>query len=144
MCYCFLRNLTDPLNDGFTAWQNRLADEQNESSAKPLKEFNGSLLRFGQAIEYKPSSPEDHERIHKFGSQTILGIWVGYDQATGGGWSGAYRIIDQEEVENGENASDIDVKRIKEVIVPNGVPSFPLAQGTLKQPCPGSRRSRKR
>ena len=41
LCYCFRRNDTDLLNVGFTAWQNRLADEQNESSAKPLKEFNG-------------------------------------------------------------------------------------------------------
>ena len=122
MCYCVLRDLTDPLHDGFAAWQDRIADAQNESSAKPLKEFNGYLLRFGHAIEYKPSSPEDHERIHKFGNKTLPGILVGYDQATGGGWSGDYRIIDQEEVENAENASDIHVKRIKEIVVLDGVP----------------------
>ena len=85
MCYCFLRNLIDPLNDGFTAWQNRLANKQNESSVKPLKEFNGYLLRFDQAIEYKPSSPEDHERIHNSGSKTLPRTFVGYDQAIGGG-----------------------------------------------------------
>ena len=34
-------------------------------------------------------------------------------------------------------------KRIEQIIIPPGRPIFPLADGSIKQPCPGARRKRR-
>ena len=67
---------------------------------------------------------------------------MGYRQSvrTGGNWTGDYFIIDAEEIDNAENASDVNLRRVKEIVVPDGTPNFPLANGSLQQPSPGARR----
>ena len=77
-CFCFLHNLTDKQADGFTVWQNRLADSANASSAHPLQPYTGSIVAFGTAVEYKPSAPKYTERTNKFGPKTLPGIFIGY------------------------------------------------------------------
>ena len=86
-CFCFLYNLTDKQADGFTAWQNRLADSGNASSAYPLKPYNGLTVAFGATFGYKPSAPKDTERTSKIDPKTLTGIFIGYHQLAGGAWS---------------------------------------------------------
>ena len=69
--------------------------------------------------------------------------WQNRLQLVGGAWSGDYYIVDIEELENAESAADVHVKRIKGIVVPPGKPISPLADGSVKQPCPGARRKRR-
>ena len=93
-CYCFLHNLTDLGNDGYTAWQNRITCPTNNACQHPITEFKGYRLAFGQAIQYVPKSPKDIERLHKMGRKTLDGIFVGYKQKSGGNWTGDYYVVD--------------------------------------------------
>jgi hypothetical protein len=95
-CYCFLRNATDILQDGFTAFQNRYH-----------RKFKGKLIPFGAAVGYKPNSPKDLDRLQKFGDKTLLGLFVGYHLHAGGHWSGEYLVVDLEELGEAEAARDV-------------------------------------
>jgi hypothetical protein len=128
-CYCFLRNVADKLQDGFTAYQNRYH-----------RKFKGKLVPFGAAVSYKPSSPKDLDRLPKFGDKTLPGLFVGYHLHAGGSWSGDYLVVDLEELGEAEAARDVHIKRIKELDIPLGKWSFPLADGTAQQPGANQRR----
>ena len=126
-CYCFLRNVVDLLIDGQTAWMKRFGVD-----------FDGPTIPFGAEVLYKPSSNEDAKRIHRFGNKLLSGIFVGYACHAGGGWTGDFYIIDQEEIDTAENRSDVYVKRIKagEVHLVKDKDSFvfPMVQYKLNQP----------
>ena len=72
-CYCFLRNATDKLHDGFTAFQNRYH-----------RKFKGKLIPYGAAVGYEPISPKDLDSLPKFGDKTLSGLFVGYQLHAGG------------------------------------------------------------
>lgn len=92
----------------------------------------------GAEVRYKPIAEKDKERLRKFGSKMLSGIFVGYEQQAGGGWSGDLLLADWDEIENAECIADMCVKRFKakevEVVKVNGKERFPLAEGDLKQP----------
>ncbi|MDP7560267.1 MAG: DNA cytosine methyltransferase, partial [Planctomycetota bacterium] len=128
MCFCFLRNIVDLLKSGNTAWSKRFGSN-----------FKGPVIPFGAQITYKPIREKDKERLHKFGTKTLSGVFVGYDQQAGGFWSGDLKIVDQEELANAVHISDMHVKRFKanEVHVEldqEGEFQFPLAAGDWAQP----------
>ena len=77
MCYCFLRNVSDVLQNGHTAYYNRYKID-----------FQGPLIPFGAHIEYKPLSEKDIERLHTYGPKVRSGICMGYHQKAGGAWTG--------------------------------------------------------
>ena len=72
------------------------------------------------------------------GSFGKWGIFLGYDQRAGGGWSGDLYVADWEEIENAENFNEIYKKRFKasevDTIKIDGEYRFPLSEGLLKQP----------
>ena len=132
-CFCFLRVIYDLLDDDKTAYERRF-------NAK----FTGPVIPFGAEITYLPISDKDKKRVHQFGSKVLSGIFLGYDQQEGGGWSGDLMVLDWEEIENASHFSDIHIKRFKssEVNVHKVGENFrfPLAEGVLRQP--GSERNK--
>ena len=130
VCYCFLRNIIDILADGKTAYYHRFGIN-----------FPGPKIPFGCEVKYKPSSPADEDKVHKFGDKMLPGIFLGYDQQAGGGWSGDLLLADQEELAAADSVSDVYIRRIPqkevEVILVGGKWVFPLAVGSLQQPTGG-------
>jgi hypothetical protein len=94
-------------------------------------DFTGPIIPFGAQIKYAPISQKDKERVHKFGDKTLAGVFLGYEQHAGGGWSGDLLIADWEEIENAENASEIYPKRFKgnHCHLPGGEILFPFSGG---------------
>ena len=119
--------------EGFTAFQNRFT-----------KEFLGPLIPLGAEVKYMPIGKKDTARLHKFGNKRLPAVFIGYGQQAGGNWDGTLLIADWEEIVNAERASEIHVKRYKanevNVMKVNDTFRFPLAEGIIKQPSPGSRR----
>ena len=132
MCALFLANVMDVLLDGETSYKKRF--EVN---------FQGPIIPFGAAVEYKPTSQKDRDRLHKMGKKTLLGIHAGYSQRHGGGWNEDLLIYDQEEIAAAENASEVYIKRVfHKTVFPlkeEGKFTFPLARGDLSQPGPRPR-----
>ena len=56
---------------------------------------------------YKPTSPSDESKVHKFGNKLLPGIFLGYDQEAGGAWSGDYLILDAAELQRAVRVSDV-------------------------------------
>ena len=106
-CFCFLRNVTEKLRDGFTPYENRFHTK-----------FKGPIIPFGAEIQYLPSAPKDEERRAKYGAKTLSGIFTGYDQQAGGSWSGDVWLADWDDLEQAETAGGIKLKRVgaKEIV----------------------------
>ena len=76
------------------------------------------------------------------GSKTLPGIFMGYCQHAGGGWTGDLLVLDPEQLEKAEGSHQVYIKRFKspEVIVTNKgstddpVFLYPVASGKVKQP----------
>ena len=138
-CYCFLRNVHDIQSEGKTPFSLRFGED-----------FTGPIIPFGAEVTYKPITDKDKERLHKYGRKELNGIFVGYAQHAGGGWTGDLLLVDSEEIEDAESVSDIYIKRFKaQEVNPTKIADnfrFPLAQGDLRQPGaqPRTRRSRSR
>ena len=54
-CYTYLRNITDLLSDGKTAYERRFGQP-----------FEGPLIPFGSLVEYHPITARNQSRIHQF------------------------------------------------------------------------------
>ena len=101
-CYCFLRCVHDKLQGDRTAFEKRFES--------PLK---GPIIPFGAQVEYKPSQQTDIQRLHQFGKKVLAGIFLGYVQHSGGGWTGDLLIADWQQVELATCSADIHSKRFK-------------------------------
>ena len=51
------------------------------------------------------------ERVDKFSSKLLSGVFVGYDPRAGCSWSGDLYVIDSEEMKSAEHVSEVYVKR---------------------------------
>ena len=100
--------------------------------------FPGPLIPFGAAVDYKPSSEQDKRRLHEFGPSVLAGIFMGYSQQNGGGWSNDLLILDQEDISEAESVKDVYLKRIPasqvNVMKVQDKYRFPLLTGELRQP----------
>lgn len=80
----------------------------------------------------------------KIRDKTLRGIFAGYIQRAGGGWSGDLKVYDWEQMENSEHISDVHPRTIKGAeVFPTMYGNsfhFPLAEGDLKQPDYGRQR----
>ena len=72
------------------------------------------------------------------GKTVLSGVFPGYDQQEGGGWSGDLCILDWDEIENAQHFSDMHIKRFKSSEVLAAMEGdkfrFPLAEGILRRP----------
>ena len=87
-CYTYLRNIQDLLSDGETPFE--------RCFGKPVE---GSIIPFGSLIEYYPISAKDQTRIHQFGKQVLLGLFLGCALYAGEIWKGDILAADIEELE---------------------------------------------
>ena len=101
-------------------------------------QFKGPIIPFGAQIEYKPSQQCDIMRLHQFGKKMRSGVFLGYVQHAGGGWTGYLTIIDWQQVEQASTNSDIYAKRFKaaevEIVFKQDAYCFPIAEGELRMP----------
>ena len=103
------------------------------------EDFRGPIIPFGAKINYKPSGEKDLDDMPKLGTKLRDGLFVGYDQMSGGGWSGDLYVLDCNQLSAAEAIYDVYVRRIKaeEVFVDkdaHGNFVFPCADGKLAQP----------
>ena len=87
MCFCMLHNVHDFKSDGITAYKARFGED-----------FDGPIIPFGCAVTYRPSRKKDQDALSKMGQKTCEGIFMGYHQRHGGGWSGDVEVIDSLEL----------------------------------------------
>ena len=106
-CYCFLRNVVDLIQTA------KMSEPKTAYEMRFGSSFRGPVVPFGAAVTYKPSAEKDKERLHKFSAKTLQGIFMGYYQQAGGGWSGDLFIIDIDELEEAEDAADVYIKKLK-------------------------------
>jgi len=127
VCFCFLRNVVDILLSGHTAYFGRFGVD-----------YTGPTIPFGAEIEYQPSSQKDIKRLHSMAHKTLPGIFLGYVQHAGGGWSGDVNVLDWEELDKADYVSQCNIRRFKaeevHAVKPGGKFIFPLAEGDLRQP----------
>ena len=71
-----------------------------------------SYNSFWAEITYLSITEKDKARLHQFGLKVLSGIFLGYEQQEGGGWSGEPLVLDWEEIENPEHFSDIHIKHL--------------------------------
>ena len=64
-CYCYLRNVEEPLADEKTLYGRRFGEP-----------FEGPVIPFGAKVEYHPISAKDQSRLHQFGKQVSLGAFL--------------------------------------------------------------------
>ena len=124
-CYCFLRCVHDKVAGNQTAFERRFQAP-----------FKGPIIPFGAQITYKPSDPNWIKKLHQFGKKMMAGIFLGYAQHTGGGWTGDLLIADWQQVENAIRDTQIHLKRFKagevDVVQRYGDFCFPVAEGDLR------------
>ena len=116
-CYCYLRNIQDPLSDWKTPYERRFGQP-----------FNGPVFPFGAMVEYHPISGKDLSRLHQFGPNVL---------SAGGIWKGDIVIADIEELEE-MDASEIHARRLnaKEVVTPMKVGHLKYSQSQLERSKP--------
>ena len=125
-CFLFLRNATVMLEDGNTAYRNRFKAD-----------FKGPKIPFGALVHYLPITPKDKSRTHAFGSKLLPGVFLGYSQQAGGGWSGDLLLADWEALSACTDVKKFPIKRFKhkEVtpIMDGDSFRFPAAEAKSKQ-----------
>ena len=87
-CYCFLRNV-----------YLKLANHRAPFEMRYGEPFTGPIIPFGSEISYKSISDKDKARLPSFGVGLLSGVFVGYKQHAGGGWTGDLMIADWDEIE---------------------------------------------
>ena len=85
--YCFLRNVVDLAAHGQTPYHARFGTP-----------FKGPVIPFGAEVTHKPITAKELEELHQFGLKVLSGIFMGYHQHAGGGWSGDVFVADWSEV----------------------------------------------
>ena len=132
-----MRNIADEQRSGHTSYYARFGES-----------FGGPIIPFGAEVPYKPITDKDIVRLHKFGSKMLSGVFVGYEQRAGSGWSGNLLIVDWDEIENTDAVCDIYPKTINaeevQPILLSGKFRFPIAEGALCQPDAGGKSKRGR
>ena len=66
-CYTCLRNVQDLLYDGKTPYERRFRQP-----------FKGPIIPFCSLVEYHPFTAKDQSRVHQFGKNVLLGLFLGY------------------------------------------------------------------
>ena len=80
--------------------------------------FEGYLIPFGAAVQYKPESDTDTKQIRKYGGKTLDGLFIGYHCHHGGRWSKDYLILDVASMKSAECVSDFKINRVRTILEP--------------------------
>ena len=99
-CFCFLRNVVLALEGGDTAYKKRFGSD-----------FTGPLIPFGAMVKYHPITQKDKGRVHQMSDKLLPGVFLGYSQQSGGGWSGDLLLCDWEQLAAADSCNEVLVKR---------------------------------
>ena len=80
LCVCHLLNV-EPNDDELSAWCKLHGSE-----------FAGKLIPYGARVNYKPPKTRDAGQLHKFGPDSIPGVFAGYHIGPGMHWSRQYKV----------------------------------------------------
>ena len=135
--FCILRNVHDGFASGKTGYEQRF----NEP-------FRGAIIPFVAAITFKPSNLETIAQIAKMGKKDRDGIFMGYDQKHGGGYTDNMWVLDGMKLTHVETTDEVHSERVheKETTVlkdVNGSFFFPVLSGDREQPCDGRNMTRR-
>ena len=83
LCYCFLKNVVDLLDNDETAYKRRFN-----------MDYVGPLIPFGAEVTWQPITDKDKARCHQLGSKTLSGIFIGYGQKGNCSWNGELVVAD--------------------------------------------------
>ena len=137
LCYWFLRCIVDITTHEKTAYEVRFGEP-----------FRGPVIPFGAHVSYNPQSPDDKARLHQMAEKTLQGIFAGYKQQAGGGFSGELIILDWDNLNEANTVGQVYERSIPHTEVflelVNDQFHFPLASGDLNQPGERAHDSRKR
>jgi hypothetical protein len=120
VCYCVLRNVSDPNRSNKTAYENRFGVP-----------FHGALIPFGCLVSYRPPPEKESTSQLKFEPRTRYGLFAGYHFHSGGHWPGDYLIIDAHAYASAESSRLCRPFRVKEVLPPASQ-EFPVRTGSLR------------
>ena len=102
MCFNFIWNVTQLVKQyGKTPYHLRFK-----------RPFKGPVWAFGCEVHFKPVAPNDKQFLHKFGPNTLPGIFVGYTQyENGGDWKKSeLQIILKHDLENKTTAQEVHIR----------------------------------
>ena len=131
-CYCFLTNITD-----ISVGQTKTPYELRFGAP-----YNGIVLPFGAACEYKPESVKGKFLVRPFGQQMLPAIFVGYHQREGGKPSGDYLVLDSNMMFHATSWRDLPIYRVTVLNVPETL-SFPLRKHSILKKLPSILRQNK-
>ena len=80
LCVCHLLNV-EPNDDELSAWCKLHGTD-----------FAGKLIPYGARVNYKPSKTREAGQLHKFGPDSIPGVFAGYHIGPGMHWSRQYKV----------------------------------------------------
>ena len=80
LCVCHLLNV-EPNDDEISAWCKLHGSE-----------FAGKLIPYGARVNYKPPKTREAGQLHKFGPDSIPGVFAGYHIGPGMHWSRQYKV----------------------------------------------------
>ena len=80
LCVCHLLNV-EPNDDELSAWCKLHASD-----------FAGKLIPYGARVNYKPPKTREAGQLHKFGPDSIPGVFAGYHIGPGMHWSRQYKV----------------------------------------------------
>ena len=80
LCVCHLLNV-EPNDDELIAWCKLHASD-----------FAGKLIPYGARVNYKPPKTREAGQLHKFGPDSIPGVFAGYHIGPGMHWSRQYKV----------------------------------------------------
>jgi len=80
LCVCHLLNV-EPNDDELSAWCKLHGSD-----------FAGKLIPYGARVNYKPPKTREAGQLHKFGPDSIPGVFAGYHIGPGMHWSRQYKV----------------------------------------------------
>ena len=80
LCVCHLLNV-EPTDDELSAWCKLHGTD-----------FAGKLIPYGARVNYKPPKTREAGQLHKFGPDSIPGVFAGYHIGPGMHWSRQYKV----------------------------------------------------
>ena len=108
----FALNITEFEGEELCPWELRHGGHQ----------FWGHRLALGELCHFRPVEPKK-KKLPEFAPDAIPGVFLGYFLLPGGRWKGDYLVADLDDFRNGKH---VHVQRVKEVVLEEGNPKFPL------------------
>ena len=74
-------------------------------------DFPYQRIPFGPELTFKPTSPQDLDKINKFEGDSLPGLMIGYKIKAGGKPTGDTYIIEKSDIESADTAREIYKER---------------------------------